>query len=112
MTDRYTQRLNQVIVNNEVTEVSNKTLLQELQDSRATISRLTAHHARSIGWDTRITAALKERDDMQQERDCESHRARLAESRFAALKDKTSMYPPARSGSSVVTFLQANCRQK
>lgn len=112
MTDRYTQRLNQVIVNNEVTEVSNKTLLQELQDSRATISRLTAHHARSIGWDTRITAALKERDDMQQERDSESHRARLAESRFAALKDKTSMYPPAGSGSSVVTFLQANCRPK
>lgn len=27
---------------------------------------------------------------MQQERDSESHRARLAESRFAALKDKTS----------------------
>jgi len=49
---------------------------------------------------------------MQQERDSESHRARLAESRFAALKDKTSMYPPARSGSSVVTFLQANCRPK
>ncbi|KXN84412.1 hypothetical protein AN958_12641 [Leucoagaricus sp. SymC.cos] len=76
-------------VNNEVTEVSNKTLLQELHESRTTISRLTAHHARSIGWDTRLTAALKERDDMQQERDSESHRARLAESRFAALKDKT-----------------------
>ena len=36
-----------------------------------------------------MSAALKERDDMQQERDFESHRARLAESRFAALKDKT-----------------------
>ncbi|KAF8997538.1 hypothetical protein BDZ89DRAFT_970396 [Hymenopellis radicata] len=33
---------------------------------------------------------MKERDDMQQERDFESHRARVAESRFAALKDKTS----------------------
>ncbi|XP_006456872.1 hypothetical protein AGABI2DRAFT_188669 [Agaricus bisporus var. bisporus H97] len=83
------KRLNQAIVNNEVTEVSNKTLLQELNDARATISRLTAHHARSIGWDTRLTAALRERDDMQQERDSESHRARLAESRFEALKDKT-----------------------
>ncbi|KAF9444449.1 hypothetical protein P691DRAFT_677569 [Macrolepiota fuliginosa MF-IS2] len=83
------KRLNQVLVNSEVTEVSNKTLLQELHDARTTISRLTAHHARSIGWDTRLTAALKERDDMQQERDSESHRARLAESRFAALKDKT-----------------------
>jgi hypothetical protein len=69
--------------------VSNKTILQELQDARATITRLTAHHARSIGWDNRLSAAMKERDDMQQERDAETHRARLAESRFAVLKDKT-----------------------
>ena len=77
-------------MNNEVTEVSNRTLLQELQEARETISRLTAHNARSMGWDARLTAALKERDDMQQERESESHRARLAESRFAALKDKTN----------------------
>ncbi|KAF6748930.1 hypothetical protein DFP72DRAFT_915002 [Ephemerocybe angulata] len=84
------RRLNVALVNNEVTEVSNKTLLQELQEARETISRLTANNARSMGWDSRLTAALKERDDMQQERDSESHRARLAESRFAALKDKTN----------------------
>ncbi|TFK24728.1 hypothetical protein FA15DRAFT_756382 [Coprinopsis marcescibilis] len=83
------KRLNHALVNNEVTEVSNKTLMQELQEAREAISRLTAHNARAMGWDTRLTAALKERDDMQQERDSESHRARLAESRFAALKDKT-----------------------
>lgn len=35
---------------------------------------------------------MKERDDMQQERASETHRARLAESRFAALKEKTGMY--------------------
>jgi hypothetical protein len=80
------------LVNNEVTEISNKTILQELQDARETISRLTAHHARSLGWDTRLSAAMKEREDMQQERDSETHRARLAESRFAALKDKTSKH--------------------
>jgi hypothetical protein len=85
----YLQLLNQALVNTEVTEVSNKAILQELQDARATITRLTAHHARSIGWDTRLSAALKERDDMQQERDAETHRARLAESKFAVLKDKT-----------------------
>ncbi|KAJ3501719.1 hypothetical protein NLJ89_g9213 [Agrocybe chaxingu] len=84
------KRLNQALVNNEVTEVSSKTILQELQEARETISRLTAHHARSIGWDTRLSAAMKERDDMQQERDGETHRARLAESRFAALKEKTA----------------------
>lgn len=74
-----------------MTEVSNKTILQELQDARTTISRLTAHHARSVGWDARLAAAVKERDDMVQERDSESHRAQLAESRLATLKDKTSM---------------------
>ncbi|KIM36107.1 hypothetical protein M413DRAFT_449423 [Hebeloma cylindrosporum] len=84
------KRLNQALVNNEVTEVSNKTILQELQEAREMISRLTAHHARSVGWDTRLSAAMKERDDMQQERDGETHRARLAESRFAALKEKTA----------------------
>ena len=50
---------------------------------------MTAHHARSIGWDARLSAALKERDDMHQERDAETHRACLAESRFAILKDKS-----------------------
>lgn len=86
------QRLNQALVNNEVTEVSNKTILNELQEARETISRLTAHHARSVGWDMRLSAAMKERDDMQQERDGETHRARLAESRFAALKEKTGLF--------------------
>jgi hypothetical protein len=40
-------------------------------------------------WDTRLSAAMKEKDDMQQERDAEGQRARLAEGRFAALKDRT-----------------------
>ncbi|KAJ7055101.1 hypothetical protein C8F01DRAFT_1063304 [Mycena amicta] len=84
------KRLTQALVNNEVTEVSHKTILQELADAKATISRLTTSAARSVGWDTRLSAAMKEKDDMQQERDSESQRARLAESRFAALKERTS----------------------
>ncbi|KAJ4479042.1 hypothetical protein J3R30DRAFT_3702071 [Lentinula aciculospora] len=84
------KRLTQALVNNEVTEVSSKTLLQELQEARTMISRLSASHAKSIGWETRLSSVMRERDDMQQERDFESQRARLAESRFAALKDKTS----------------------
>ncbi len=87
------KRLNQALVNSEVTEVSSNTILQELQDARETISRLTAHHARSVGWEARLSGALKERDDMQQERDGETHRARLAESRFAFLKEKTGTLP-------------------
>ncbi|KIY70393.1 hypothetical protein CYLTODRAFT_435731 [Cylindrobasidium torrendii FP15055 ss-10] len=88
--DTIERRLTQALVNNEITEVSNKTILQELQESKATITRLSTGQAKSIGWENRLAAAMKERDDMQQERDSESHRARLAESRFAALKDKTA----------------------
>ncbi|KIL60960.1 hypothetical protein M378DRAFT_1059980 [Amanita muscaria Koide BX008] len=84
------KRLNQALINNEVSEVSTKSILQELEYARATISRLTATQARSTGWDVRLSAAVKEREDMQQERDIESQRARLAESRFAALKEKTA----------------------
>ncbi|KAJ3907996.1 hypothetical protein F5879DRAFT_1054821 [Lentinula edodes] len=83
------KRLTQALVNNEVTEVSSKTLYQELQEARTMISRLSTSHAKSIGWETRLSVVNRERDDMQQERDFESQRARLAESRFAALKDKT-----------------------
>ncbi|GLB34217.1 hypothetical protein LshimejAT787_0111010 [Lyophyllum shimeji] len=84
------KRLNQALVNNEVTEVSTKTILHELQEARTTIARLTAQHARSVGWETRLSTAIRERDDMQQERDGESNRAKLAESRLAAMKDKTA----------------------
>lgn len=72
--------------------MSNRTILQELQEAQTTISRLSAHHARSVGWDNKLFGAEKDRDDMQQERDSESQRARLAESRFAALKDRTSTF--------------------
>ncbi len=99
------QRLNQALVNNEVTEVSNKTILNELREARETISRLTAHHARSVGWDTRLSAAMKERDDMQQERDGETHRARFAESRFAALKEKTGLFSGNMNLTSLVLTL-------
>ncbi|KAF7288346.1 PCI domain-containing protein [Mycena chlorophos] len=78
------------LVNSEVIEVSHKTILQELAEAKTTISCLTTSAARSVGWDSRLSAAMKEKDDMQQERDSESQRARLAESRFAALKERTS----------------------
>ncbi|KAF7310216.1 hypothetical protein MIND_00395300 [Mycena indigotica] len=84
------KRLTQALVNNEVTEVSNKTILAELAEAKTTISRMTTSAARSVGWDTRLSAAMKEKDDMQQERDAEGQRARLAEGRFAALKERTS----------------------
>jgi hypothetical protein len=74
-----------------VTEVSTKAIVHELREARATISHLTTQHARSVGWESRLSAVLKEKDDMQQERDSESNRAKLAESRLAAMRDKTSL---------------------
>jgi hypothetical protein len=71
-----------------VTEASNNTLLQELQEARSTVARLSAHHARSLGWEARLKTALHERDDMQQERDALLAQARVAESRTGVLKDK------------------------
>jgi chromosome segregation ATPase len=79
-------------VNNEVTDVSSKTLHQELQEARTMITRLSASNAKSIGWETRLSVATKGRDDREQERYFESQRARLAESKFAALKDKTMKF--------------------
>ncbi|TFK46903.1 hypothetical protein OE88DRAFT_1706532, partial [Heliocybe sulcata] len=84
------KRLAQSMVNSEVAESSNKTALQQLADARAEISRLQAQHARSVGWDTRLATVAQEKDDLQQERDSEAHRARMAEVRLAALKEKSS----------------------
>lgn len=86
--DALEKRLTQALVDSEITEVSNKTLIQELQEARTALSRLTAHHARSVGWETRLSSVIKEKDDLQQEREFESQRARLAESRVAVLKEK------------------------
>ncbi|KAF8806115.1 hypothetical protein BYT27DRAFT_7257535 [Phlegmacium glaucopus] len=87
--------LNQALVNSEVTEVSNKTILQELQDARATITRLTAHHARSIGWDTRLSAALKESSKLQTE--VRRLQESLDEKRLSRLESSENILQDARS---------------
>lgn len=83
------QRLTQTFLNNEVAEASNKTLLHELEEARSTVSRLSAHQARTVGLDTRLSAVLQENDDIRQERDSQTQRAKLAEARLTALKDRT-----------------------
>ncbi|KAH7931341.1 hypothetical protein BV22DRAFT_998573 [Leucogyrophana mollusca] len=83
------KRLTQALVNNEVSEASNKTTLHELEEARTAVTRLTAHHARAVGLDSRLTAVLQDNDDLRQERDSQTQRAKLAEARLAALKDRT-----------------------
>jgi hypothetical protein len=63
-------------------------MLQELEEARASVSRLAAHHARAVGLDARLAAVMREKDDLQQERDSESQRAKLAESRIVTLKER------------------------
>ncbi|EED81094.1 predicted protein [Postia placenta Mad-698-R] len=82
------KRLTQALVNNEVAESSHRNALQELQEVQANAARLAAQNARSIGWENRLAVALQEKDDYQQERDIALQRAKLAEARISALKEK------------------------
>ncbi|EMD40357.1 hypothetical protein CERSUDRAFT_110951 [Gelatoporia subvermispora B] len=82
------KRLNQALLNSEVAESSNKAALHELEDARANVARLTAQQARSVGLETRLAIALQEKDDLQQERDSATQRAKLIELRVNALKER------------------------
>jgi hypothetical protein len=66
--------------------------LNEVEELRATVSRLNADVARSIGWESKLRNAVSERDDLRQECEAEAQRARVAENRMVALGDKNGMY--------------------
>jgi hypothetical protein len=53
------------------------------------VTRLTAYQARTVGIESRLAATLQENDDLRQEQDSEAQRAKTAEARIAALKDRT-----------------------
>lgn len=76
------------MIKHEMTDASNRTVMRELQESRATIGRLSAQTARSAGWEMRLAQVTQEREDMRQERDSQAQRARHAESKAAAFVDK------------------------
>ena len=61
-----------------------------LQEARTTISRLSAHNARSVGWEMHITQQMEEKQDMWQERDSKCHRTKLAEPEVAAFVNRCS----------------------
>jgi hypothetical protein len=85
----HVQRLTKALLDNEVSDSSHKAVLQELEETRNSVSRLAAHHARAVGLDARLMSAMREKDDLQQERNSEAQRAKLAESRIAALTERT-----------------------
>ena len=75
-------------MNAEVAETSSKALQDDLYETKSKLSRVTAQQARAIGLDTRLSAALQEKDDLRQERDHALHRSKLAEARIAGLKER------------------------
>ena len=77
-------------MNNEVSEASNKVVLQELQDTRSNLSRLTTQHTKCVGLESRLSRVTVEKEDLQQERDSSNQRARVAEARVVSLRDRMS----------------------
>lgn len=65
-------------------------LMQELDEAKDDVSRLTSLYARSVGWETRLAMALQEKDDIQQERNSASQKLKLAEARISGLKERMS----------------------
>ncbi|OSD04469.1 hypothetical protein PYCCODRAFT_1407364 [Trametes coccinea BRFM310] len=82
------KRLTQALVHTEVCEASKKELLQELDTARTDLARLNAQGARSVGLENRLAIALQEKDDLQQELDSATQRARMAEMRLVSYRDK------------------------
>ena len=77
-------------MNSEVSEASNKVVLQELQETRSNLSRLTTQHTKCVGIESRLARVTMEKEDLQQERDSANQRARVAEARIVALRDRAS----------------------
>ncbi|KAI0306900.1 hypothetical protein B0F90DRAFT_1622869 [Multifurca ochricompacta] len=82
------KRFSQALLNNELTEVSNKSLTADLQELRTAFGRLSTEHARAVGWEARLRQAMQERDDFHQERDNEAQKLRAAEAKLVSLGDK------------------------
>ncbi|KAG8946275.1 hypothetical protein FRC03_001429, partial [Tulasnella sp. 419] len=82
------KRLAQAQLNLELADSSNRTLIKELQETRATVSRLSSQNARSTGWEIKLGGVTLERDDLKQEIESERHRSRVAELKAVAAADK------------------------
>lgn len=65
--------------------------MQELEEAKATVSRLTLNQAKSAGWEVRLNNVTQERDDIKQELDVERQRVKSSEGHIAVLKERCSM---------------------
>ncbi|KAF8607945.1 hypothetical protein BDV93DRAFT_519931 [Ceratobasidium sp. AG-I] len=78
---RLEKRLAQSQLNLDAADATNRTLTKELQDARTSISRLSIVHARGVGLDTKLQAAVEEREDLRREATEAANRARMWETR-------------------------------
>ncbi len=77
----------------EVSETSKKALIQELDEARNDVARLSSHTARAVGLENRLAMALQEKDDLKQELDSATQRARTTESRVISYREKCGQSP-------------------
>jgi hypothetical protein len=113
--DNTDKQLVQATMNLEVADASNRALLREVQEARAVITRLSATVARSAGWEDRLATLAQERDDLRQERDGETMRARTLEVKVAALSTKCGQYYFGNAGGLAFISMwriQDRCKQK
>ncbi|KAH8118771.1 hypothetical protein DFH11DRAFT_699408 [Phellopilus nigrolimitatus] len=82
------KKLNTALLNAEVAESSKKSVMQELDEAKETVSRLTVNQVKSTGWELRLNATAQEKDDLRQELHSERQRSKGAEAHVLALKDR------------------------
>lgn len=82
------KRLGHALMSHDVSDSSNKALLQELDTARAVIERLSAQNARAVGWDMKLAAAIQDADDLKAELDSERHRTKVAETKCSAALER------------------------
>ncbi|CAE6333700.1 unnamed protein product [Rhizoctonia solani] len=78
---RVQKQLAQAQLNLEAADAANRSLTTELQDSRATVSRLSAAHARGVGLESKLRIADQERDDLKREITEANNREKVWEAR-------------------------------
>ncbi len=74
----------------EMSETSKKALLRELEEATTEVARLRSQNARAVGLENRLAMALQEKDDLKQELDSATQRARMTESRVISYREKCS----------------------
>jgi len=79
------KRLNQVLLDLEMSDASNRALLKDLDESRNVIANLSVQNAKSLGFEARLRTVDQERDDMREESRVQGARADAAESKAASL---------------------------